>query len=122
MSTRIDAAPATSRFPYPLVSALGVGQIVAWGSFYYVFVSLTDPMAAEFGWTKAQIDGALSVVLAVTGLCSYARGRWVDRYGGRRMMTFGRVRRRSAAVRLGSRSPSCGSSTRSASGSASSRR
>jgi MFS family permease len=87
MSPRLDAAPATSRFPYPLVSALGVGQIVAWGSFYYVFVSLTDPMAAEFGWTKAQINGALSVVLAVTGLCSYARGRWVDRYGGRRMMT-----------------------------------
>ena len=87
MRTRIDAEPTTSRFPYPLVSALGVGQIVAWGSFYYVFVSLTDPMAAEFGWTKAQINGALSVVLAVTGLCSYARGRWVDRYGGRRMMT-----------------------------------
>ena len=36
---------------------------------------------------RPQIDGALSVVLAVTGLCSYARGRWIDRYGGRRMMT-----------------------------------
>jgi MFS family permease len=80
--------PADShRFPYPLVCALGVGQIVAWGSYYYVFVSLRDPMGTELGWTKAQIDGALSVVLAVTGLCSYARGRWVDRYGGRRMMT-----------------------------------
>jgi MFS family permease len=87
MSTRLDAAPSTTRFPYPLVCALGVGQIVAWGSFFYVFVSLSDPMAAEFGWTKTQIGGALSVVLAVTGLCSYARGRWVDRYGGRRMMT-----------------------------------
>lgn len=87
MSPRLDPAPATSRFPGLLVSALGVGQIVAWGSFYYVFVSIRDPMGAEFGWTKAQTDGALSVVLAVTGLCSYARGRWVDRYGGRRMMT-----------------------------------
>ncbi len=87
MSPRPDTTPATSRSPYPLVSALGIAQIVAWGSFYYVFVSLRDPMAAEFGWTKTQIDGALSVVLAVTGLCSYARGRWVDRYGGRRMMT-----------------------------------
>ena len=121
MRTQVETAPATSRFPYPLVSALGVGQIVAWGSFYYVFVSLTDPMAAEFGWTKTQISGALSVVLAVTGLCSYARGRWVDRYGGRRMMTLPR----SQAQRCSSdglTSPSCGSSTRSASGSASSRR
>ena len=81
-----DATEASSRFPLGLVSAIGVGQIVAWGSFYYVFVSLTDPMAAEFGWSKPQINGALSVVLAVTGLCSYTRGRWVDRYGGRRMM------------------------------------
>jgi predicted MFS family arabinose efflux permease len=88
MNTKLDATPATSRFPYPLVCALGFGQIVAWGSFYYVFVSLTDPMATELGWTKTQISGALSVVLAVTGLCSYARGRWVDRYGGRRMMTL----------------------------------
>ena len=79
---------ARDRLPRILVCALGVGQIVAWGSFYYVFVSLRDPMGAEFGWTKPQIDGVLSVVLAVTGLCSYARGRWVDLYGGRRMMTL----------------------------------
>ena len=66
----MDAA-APKRFPYLLVSALGVAQLVAWGSFYYVFVSLTDPMADEFGWTKTQIAGALSVALATTGLCSY---------------------------------------------------
>jgi MFS family permease len=68
------------------VSALGVGQLVAWGSFYYVFVTLTDPMTAEFGWTRTEINGALSVVLATTGICSYARGRWIDRYGGRKLM------------------------------------
>lgn len=88
MRVRVNSErAATDRFPYPLVCALGVGQIVAWGSFYYVFVSLADPMSAEFGWTKTQVGGALSVVLAVTGLCSYTRGRWIDRYGGRRMMT-----------------------------------
>lgn len=86
MISQLDTAPAARRFPYPLVSALGLGQLVAWGSFYYVFVSLTEPMSAEFGWTKTQINGALSVVLATTGLCSYARGRWIDRYGGRNLM------------------------------------
>lgn len=84
-------APATGRFPYWLVSALGVGQIVAWGSFYYVFVSVRAPMSDEFGWTRAQIDGAVSVVLAVTGLCSYARGRWIDRSGGRQLMITGAI-------------------------------
>ena len=74
VASGVDAVAAPKRFPYLLVSALGVGQLVAWGSFYYVFVSLTDPMADEFGWTKTQISGALSVVLATTGLCSYATG------------------------------------------------
>lgn len=85
MRSRVDPGPG--RFPYPLVAALGVGQLVAWGSFYYVFVTLADPMAAEFGWTKTQISGAVSIVLATTGLCSYTRGHWIDRYGGRLMMT-----------------------------------
>lgn len=78
---------APRRFPYPLVSALGVVQLVAWGSFYYVFVTLADPMAAEFGWTRTEISAAVSIALATTGLCSYTRGRWIDRYGGRQMMT-----------------------------------
>ena len=92
----------TKRFPYLLVSALGVGQLVAWGSFYYVFVSLTDPMADEFGWTKTQIAGALSVVLAITGLCSYAAGP-VDRPLRRSIDDdLCRVRRRGPAVRVGS--------------------
>lgn len=90
MTTTTENAP-TTRFPYWLISALGVSQIVAWGSFYYVFVSARDPISAEFGWTKAQLDGALSVALAVTGLCSYARGRWIDLYGGRRLMIAGAV-------------------------------
>lgn len=80
---------APARFPYRLVSALGIGQIVAWGSFYYVFVPVRAPIADEFGWSKSQIDGALSVVLAVMGVCSYTRGRWIDRYGGRRLMVAG---------------------------------
>ncbi len=78
-----------TQFPYRLIAALGLGQIVAWGSFYYVFVSARDPIATEFGWTKGQLDGALTVVLAVGGLCSYVRGRWIDLYGGRRLMVAG---------------------------------
>jgi MFS family permease len=91
MTATTEDVPTTTRFPYGMISALGVSQIVAWGSFYYVFVSARDPISAEFGWTKAQLDGALSVALAVTGLCSYARGRWIDLYGGRRLMIAGAV-------------------------------
>jgi len=80
-------APASQRFPYLFVSALGIGQLVAWGSFYYVFVSMLEPMGAELGWTRSEVNGALSLSIAMTGLCSYAIGRWIDRFGGRLLMT-----------------------------------
>ena len=82
-----ETAPASGRFPYAFVSALGVGQLVAWGSFYYVFVSILDPMGAELGWSRSAMNGALSLGIATTGLCSYATGRWIDRVGGRLLMT-----------------------------------
>lgn len=88
MSQPVEAAGDKKRFPYLFVSALGVGQLVAWGSFYYVFVSLMEPMGAELGWSKTEMNGALSVALATTGLCSYGIGRWIDRYGGRLLMTI----------------------------------
>ncbi len=87
MNAATAAAPATGRFPYPFVSALGIGQLVAWGSFYYVFVSILDPMGAELGWSRSAMNGALSLGIATTGLCSYATGRWIDRVGGRLLMT-----------------------------------
>ena len=60
-SLRAELAPTTKRFPYLFVSALGVSQLVAWGSFYYVFVSLMDPMQAEFGWTKTEVASLVSM-------------------------------------------------------------
>jgi MFS family permease len=80
----VESAP---RFPYPLTFALGLAQLVAWGSFYYVFVSVMAPMEAELGWSKSEVSGALSVALATNGLCTYGTGRWIDRYGGRLLMT-----------------------------------
>lgn len=83
----MDSAPSPRRFPYPLIFALGTAQLVAWGCFYYVFVSLMEPMEAELGWSRTEINGALSLALAATGLCSYGAGRWIDRYGGCLLMT-----------------------------------
>ncbi|HEY7688108.1 MAG TPA: MFS transporter, partial [Dongiaceae bacterium] len=82
-----ESSPAAGRLPYSFVFALGAAQLVAWGSFYYVFVTLMEPMRAELGWSKTAISGALSVVLATNGLCTYGIGRWIDRYGGRFLMT-----------------------------------
>jgi oligopeptide/dipeptide ABC transporter ATP-binding protein len=75
------------------VAPLAVAQLVAWGVFYYAFALIAAPMEAELGWSKAEINGALSLGLAVMGLATYPVGRWIDRHGGRILMTDGRSSR-----------------------------
>src|SRR5690606_9753672 len=41
------------------------------------------------GWSRTAINGALSLGLLAQGLCAYPAGAWIDRYGGRRLMTAG---------------------------------
>ena len=60
-----------------LVLALALAQLVAWGTFYYAFAILMTPMGAELGWSKAEMNGALSLGLAVTGLAAFGAGRWI---------------------------------------------
>jgi MFS family permease len=84
-----DNAAISGRFPWALVLALALAQLVAWGTFYYAFAILMTPMGAELGWSKTEMNGALSLGLAVTGLASFGTGRWIDRHGGRALMTLG---------------------------------
>ncbi|MGH8430270.1 MAG: MFS transporter, partial [Solimonas sp.] len=85
--TRAGAPP----IPWLRVVALAFSQLVAWGTLYYAFAVITGPMGAETGWTKPEMNGALSVGLAVSGIAAYSVGRWIDRHGGRGLMTAGAV-------------------------------
>ena len=76
-------------FPWLLVLALALAQFVAWGTLYYAFAILINPMGAEFGWSSAEMSGALSCSLGVTGISSYGVGRWMDRHGSRGLMALG---------------------------------
>jgi MFS family permease len=82
---------ASEGFPWRLVLGLAFAQLVSWGVFFYAFAILTTPMGAEFGWSKAEMNGALSLGLAVTGMASFAVGRWIDRRGGRLLMVVGSI-------------------------------
>lgn len=72
-----------------LLVALGVTQIVSWGSIYYAFALLLEPLQRDLGAGKSEIAGAFSAALLVSGLCATAIGRTIDRVGGRRVMTLG---------------------------------
>lgn len=67
----------------PVISALGLMQILAWGSSYYLLTVIAAPIAADTGWPLSWIVGSLSVGLLVAGFVSPRVGRAIDRHGGR---------------------------------------
>ena len=66
-----------------VVSALGVAQILAWGSSYYLTAVVAKPIAADTGWPMAWIVGALSLGLLISGLVSPKVGQLIEAHGGR---------------------------------------
>jgi predicted MFS family arabinose efflux permease len=78
--------PATSRPQWVVVSAIGVSQILAWGSSYYLPAVLAGPIAADTGWPLAWIVGALSIGLVVSGVVSPRVGHLIERFGGRTVL------------------------------------
>ena len=74
---------------WTLVFALAAAQLVSWGSIYYSFSLFVVPMEQELGWSRTALNGALSAGLALAGLASYPVGAWIDRAGGRAVMSLG---------------------------------
>ncbi len=68
---------------------LSVAQLVSWGSLYYTFSLLLQPLETEFGFSRAQSSFAFSVALLVDGFCAYLVGRLIDKGYGRAVMLFG---------------------------------
>ena len=86
-----DARVASTGISWPIVIGIAVAQLIAWGTLYYAFAVISRPMGDELGWSKAEVNGALSVGLAVAGLSAYPIGRWIDRHGGRGLMIGGAI-------------------------------
>ncbi|MEO6984164.1 MAG: MFS transporter [Paralcaligenes sp.] len=72
--------------PRVLITALGIGQICSWGSFYYSFPLIVEAMTLDLGWSKADVYGAVTIGLVLAGLLAYPVGLAVDRGHGRTLM------------------------------------
>src|SRR5439155_827944 len=66
-----------------IVAALGITQILAWGSSYYLPAVLAAPIVATTGWSLGWVIGGLSLGLFISGAVSPAVGRTIERWGGR---------------------------------------
>jgi MFS family permease len=66
-----------------VITALGVAQILGWGSSFYFPAVLAAPIVADTGWSLPWTVGGTSIGLLVAGLVSPRIGRLIDRHGGR---------------------------------------
>lgn len=71
------------------ILALGITQIIAWGTTLYALGVLGKPIAADTGWSQSLVFGGLTTGLLVSAAVSTLVGRGVDRRGGRQVMTLG---------------------------------
>ena len=61
---------------------LSIAQIVSWGIMFYGFAVFIRPLTDEFGWSKAEITGAFTLCLLVSGLAAISAGKVLDRFEG----------------------------------------
>ncbi len=78
-------APSSRR----LAAALGVVQVLAWGTTYYLPAIIAGPVAHSLGQSRTAVLGAFSWALIVSGLAMPRVGRWIERSGGRAVLATG---------------------------------
>ncbi len=72
-----------------LVGWLSLAQLISWGSIFYTFALILEPVEQELGLSRVQASLAFSIALLVEGLFAYPVGLWIDRGHERRVMTLG---------------------------------
>ena len=82
MSEAAASLPSRRR----VVAAVGLGQLLAWASSYYLLAILAKPMATGLGLPPVAVYGAFSAALLVGALLGPMAGGLVDRHGGRQVL------------------------------------
>lgn len=73
------------------ILALGVTQIVAWGTTLYALGVLASPIAADTGWSRTLVFSGLTIGLLASSFVSTAVGKAIDTKGARLVMSVGSV-------------------------------
>ncbi|MBA3507225.1 MAG: MFS transporter [Betaproteobacteria bacterium] len=71
------------------VCALGIAQIVSWGTLFYTIAVLGPAMRDELGIGDIALFGSFTCGLLVSGLVSPFVGRRIDAHGGRQVLAAG---------------------------------
>lgn len=71
--------------------ALGVAQIVSWGTLFYTIAVLGNGLRVASGVSVVVLHGCYSIGLAASGMVAPAVGRAIDAHGGRVVMSAGSI-------------------------------
>lgn len=82
-------APVRSRLL--VTTTVGLAQILAWGSSYYLISVIAKPIGADTGWPLSWIVGGLSLSFLISGLVSPKVGRLIESHGGRPVLSVSAV-------------------------------
>jgi hypothetical protein len=85
-----------------VVAALGVTQILAWGSTFYLLGVLANPIARDTGWSYDWVVSGVSVGLLMAGIISPRVGRAINRRGGRLPLALSAILLAGGLLLLGS--------------------
>jgi len=73
------------------ISALGFITIAAYGTWFYSFGVLLDPIILDTGWAESSLTTAFAIGLAGGGAASLPAGRALDRFGSRPMFVVAAI-------------------------------
>ena len=76
-----------SYYGWRVVLAACFGVMAGFGSlFVYTFSVFVKPLAEAFGWSREAISAGFATAAVTLGLISPLLGRWIDRFGPRRII------------------------------------
>ncbi|MBN9219595.1 MAG: MFS transporter [Mesorhizobium sp.] len=88
MTASPPSADVAVRSRRTIITTLGVTQIMAWGSSYYLPAVIAPAVVADTGWPLAWVVGGLSLGLLTAGVISPHVGFSIERHGGRNVLAF----------------------------------
>jgi len=71
------------------IGALGIAQIISWGSLYYAISVLGDSMQRDLGISQSMLFVAFTFSLVLSGIAAPVAGRLIDAHGGRKVLAAG---------------------------------
>ncbi|MEV0267368.1 MFS transporter [Hamadaea sp. NPDC050747] len=74
-----------------LVGSLAVTSLVGYGCLFYAYSVLLTPMARDLGASPTRVTFAMTLCTLASAGTAVLAGRWIDRRGGRGLMTAGSI-------------------------------